>query len=219
MTSIGFDAFGDCSSLTSINIPSSVTSIDGFAFEGCSSLTSINIPSSVTNIELSAFEGCSALKTIVLQSNSIKLGNHVFKGCGTIYAISENLKITYSSYIGNPQGLNVNKDIGGTSWYTCGTPTISYSGSTVSTNSSFLDLDSNTAQYLRTISQTCTKAQTLISNYNTTYCNLSEDLRKSLEDNLQKIDDLASIIAEGNTALSALNTKCVRGCIWAIRLR
>ena len=35
-----------------------VTSIGERAFEGCSSLTSINIPSSVTSIESSAFSGC-----------------------------------------------------------------------------------------------------------------------------------------------------------------
>lgn len=105
------------------------------------------------------------------------------------------------------QGTNVNDFLGGTSWYTCGTPIISYEGSTVSANlwNSSL-IDSNTAQYIKTIIETSTKAQTLISNYNTTYCNLSEDLRKSLEDNLQKIYDLASVITEGNAALSALNT-------------
>ena len=45
VTSIG-RAFGECSSLTSVTIPSSVTSIDSRAFDGCSSLTDINVNSS-----------------------------------------------------------------------------------------------------------------------------------------------------------------------------
>ena len=209
MTSIGYAAFSGCSSLTSINIPNSVTSIEGSAFYLCRSLTSINISSSVKSIEGSAFSGCSTLKTIVLQSNSIKLQQNVFYGCGSIYAISDNLKIALSdnySY-GYTQGTNVNDYLGGTSWYTCGTPTISYKGSAVSDNlwNSSL-LDGNTAQYLKAISQTSTNAQILISKYNAVYCNLSGELRRSLEDNLQKIDDLASVITEGNAALSALNT-------------
>ena len=65
-------AFRDCRSLTSINIPSSVTSIGKSAFLGCRSLTAINIPFSVTSIEGSAFEGCSALTSITVdESNPI----------------------------------------------------------------------------------------------------------------------------------------------------
>ena len=48
----------DCTSLTSVEIPSSVTEIGNSAFEGCSSLTSIVIPESVTKIEFGAFDGC-----------------------------------------------------------------------------------------------------------------------------------------------------------------
>ena len=57
------DIFGDnffsgCSSLTSVAIPSGVTSIESYAFSGCSSLTSVTIPSSVTEIESGTFSGC-----------------------------------------------------------------------------------------------------------------------------------------------------------------
>ena len=45
---LGYLAFEGCSSLTSLTIPSSVTSIGFSAFSGCSGLTSLTIPSSVT---------------------------------------------------------------------------------------------------------------------------------------------------------------------------
>ena len=43
VTTIGYAAFENCESLTSIIIPKSVRLIEGFAFKGCKYLTSINI--------------------------------------------------------------------------------------------------------------------------------------------------------------------------------
>ncbi len=53
------------SPITSINIPSSVTSIGDEAFEYCKSLTSIEIPSSITSIGQAAYSGCTSLKSII----------------------------------------------------------------------------------------------------------------------------------------------------------
>ena len=52
---IAICAFDDCSSLTSVTIPNSVTSIGSGAFRGCESLTSVTIPNSVTSIGYGAF--------------------------------------------------------------------------------------------------------------------------------------------------------------------
>ena len=81
VTSIGGSAFEGCSGLTSITIPSSVTWIGGAAFEGCSGLTSITIPSSVTEIGGAAFEGCSGLTSITIPSSVTEIGGAAFKGC------------------------------------------------------------------------------------------------------------------------------------------
>lgn len=50
MTMIPYSFCSNCTSLTSVNIPNSVTKIDNYAFSGCSSLTSLTIPAKVTTI-------------------------------------------------------------------------------------------------------------------------------------------------------------------------
>ena len=62
VTSIGDEAFYDCSSLTSVTIGNSVTSIGNSAFGSCSRLTSITIPDGVTNIGDWAFYRCDSLR-------------------------------------------------------------------------------------------------------------------------------------------------------------
>ncbi len=70
VTSIGKNAFCDCKSLLSANIPSDskLTSIEMYAFDGCSALQEINIPSGVTGIGSSAFRSCSSIASVIFKS-------------------------------------------------------------------------------------------------------------------------------------------------------
>ena len=78
--SIGKDAFSKCGSLTSINIPDSVTSIGRRAFSGCGSLASITIPDSVTSIGFSAFSGTSYYRNQANWTNkALYIGNTLIK--------------------------------------------------------------------------------------------------------------------------------------------
>ena len=81
VTSIGQDAFRECSGLTSVTIPNSVTSIGAVAFYDCSSLTSITIPNSVTIIGNSAFRGCSGLTSVTIPNSVTSIGGAAFDGC------------------------------------------------------------------------------------------------------------------------------------------
>ena len=80
VTSIGYEAFSDCTNLTSITIPDSVTSIGKDAFSYCESLTSITIPDSVTSIGESTFKSCRSLTDVYYTGNKtqweeITIGN------------------------------------------------------------------------------------------------------------------------------------------------
>ena len=79
--SIGDDSFYNCSGLTSITIPDSVTSIGSSAFYGCSGLTSVTIPDSVTSIGNAAFYGCSGLTNLTIPDSVTSIGQSAFSGC------------------------------------------------------------------------------------------------------------------------------------------
>ena len=88
VTSIGIGAFGDCSGLTSLTIPSGVTSISNWAFSGCIGLTSLTLPSGVTEIGKSAFDGCSGLTSVNIPSSVTSISGWAFSGCSGLTSLT-----------------------------------------------------------------------------------------------------------------------------------
>ena len=100
VTSIGAEAFLNCTGLTSVTMPNSVTSIGESAFFRCISLPSVTIPNSVTSIGSSAFQDCSSLTTITIGSGVIGIKGNAFASCpelSDVYLYAENVPSTNSN--------------------------------------------------------------------------------------------------------------------------
>ena len=103
VTSIGFSAFSDCKSLTSVNFGanSQLTSIEEKAFWGCNSLTSIRIPSSVTYIGDEVFSYCYNLTSIEIPGSVTYIGNEAFSSCRNLTSVNvDSNNIQYCSQNG-----------------------------------------------------------------------------------------------------------------------
>ena len=87
-------AFSDCSGLTSVEIPNSVTSIGYEAFQGCSGLTSIVIPNSVTSIGSSAFSDCNGLIRVEIPNSVTSIGSSAFSDCSGLTSIEIGNSVT-----------------------------------------------------------------------------------------------------------------------------
>ena len=96
VTSIGESAFTGCSGLTSLTLPSCITTIDDCTFYGCSGLTSLTLPSSVTSIGGSAFYGCSGLTSLTLPSGVTSIGDYAFSGCRSLTSLTLPSSVTSS---------------------------------------------------------------------------------------------------------------------------
>ena len=88
VTSIGYGAFGGCTSLTSVTIGNGVTSIGDDAFDSCFSLTSVTIPSSVTSIGEDAFEYCISLTSVTIPNSVTSIGDGAFLGCDSLTSVT-----------------------------------------------------------------------------------------------------------------------------------
>ena len=101
ITEISSDAFYNCQSLKTIQIPNSVLSIGKLAFESCSSLESVTFGenSKLVSIGQQAFNKCSALTTINIPNSVTNIGSSAFSGCDNL-KIESNLHGN-AYYIGN----------------------------------------------------------------------------------------------------------------------
>ena len=88
ITTIGYKAFYDCGSLTSVTFPDSVTSIGNYAFYWCSSLTSVTIPDSVTAIGDWAFHDCDSLTSVTFPDSVTSIGNYAFYNCSSLTSVT-----------------------------------------------------------------------------------------------------------------------------------
>ncbi len=79
-TSIGDCAFSNCSSLNNVKI-SSLQSIGIFAFQNCIGITSLTIPSTLTSISTDVFNGCSGLIELTISNGITSLPSYIFGGC------------------------------------------------------------------------------------------------------------------------------------------
>jgi len=88
VTSIGHQAFSDCSGLTSVTIGNSVKEIGESAFYDCVSLTEVIIPNSVTEIGFAAFYKCSNLASITIGNSVKEIGKSAFYDCVSLTEVT-----------------------------------------------------------------------------------------------------------------------------------
>ena len=86
VTGIGPNAFSNCTNITGVTIPKTITTIGHNAFEGCTSLETVIFRdnSTLTSIDYQAFKGCTSLEKIVIPSSLTTLGNQVFYNCSNL---------------------------------------------------------------------------------------------------------------------------------------
>ena len=82
-------AFENCTSLTGVKIPSSVTIIDNYAFSR-SGIKSIDIPEGVTAIKQDAFSGCSSLTSVTFEEGSqlTSISRFMFSNCSNLTSVT-----------------------------------------------------------------------------------------------------------------------------------
>ena len=89
VTSIGYEAFQNCGSLTALTVPAGVTTIGDNAFEGCSALKSVVLADSVTWIGSYAFRDCVSLSSLTLPGTWMqKLGDYAFENCRSLTGVT-----------------------------------------------------------------------------------------------------------------------------------
>ena len=101
VTSVGDNAFKDCSSLTSVTLPTAITSIGDNAFENCSSLLQTPDLTNITSYGSNAFKNCSLLTDLRSIDGIATFGEGVFSSCENISKIAitfkQNLEAFYVS--------------------------------------------------------------------------------------------------------------------------
>ena len=88
VTTLSNYVFQGCSGLTSLTLPAGITEIGDYAFWGCSGLTSLNLPAGITEIGEGTFYGCSGLTSLNLPAGITWIGYEAFSGCSGLTSLN-----------------------------------------------------------------------------------------------------------------------------------
>lgn len=84
VTYIGHRAFYNCPGLKTLTIPNSVTGMGEGTFEGCVGITSVTLSETLSSISKAAFKDCKGLKSIALPESINSIGEAAFERCSGI---------------------------------------------------------------------------------------------------------------------------------------
>lgn len=82
-----YGCFNNCTNLTKVSIPSTVTCIAWGTFSGCKSLKTLNLPNTLQKIEQNAFQGCTSLTEIFIPESVTSIGTNAFQGCSNVESV------------------------------------------------------------------------------------------------------------------------------------
>ena len=188
VTSIGNNAFYDCTSLTSVTIPGNVESIGESAFYYCDNLTDVTLQDGVKSIGDAAFIWCNNLTNIVLPNSVTSIGYYAFKDCTSLTSITIPDSVT---------------SIGNDAFYNCSSlKTISLSCKSSLKRSNFgeqADLVSYTNQHILT--KTAAKAATCTENGNKEYWTCEHCKKYFLSDDTNP--ETAKAVEQSETVIPA----------------
>ena len=74
--------------ITSIEIPSNVTTLGDYVFQGRRGLTSLNLPAGITKIGEGAFYDCSGLTSLTLPAGITSIGYGAFRNCSGLTSLT-----------------------------------------------------------------------------------------------------------------------------------
>ena len=88
ITAIGEGAFGYCSKMSSFSLPNHVNEIGPWAFNSCVNLPTITFPETVTSIGEGAFHKCKQITSIVLPVAITTIEDKAFEACTNLCHVS-----------------------------------------------------------------------------------------------------------------------------------
>ena len=74
-------AFRQVKQLQEVHLPDSLTSLGRYAFSACRSLRTVKIPTKLKEIPWYAFDGCKSLQSVELHDSVTGIGDYSFKNC------------------------------------------------------------------------------------------------------------------------------------------
>ena len=84
VSSVGVNAFSDCTNLKNLTLHDSVTAIGEWAFSWCESLKSIELPENLRQIGAYTFYGCAELSEISIPGDVVAIGAEACAECGKL---------------------------------------------------------------------------------------------------------------------------------------